>query len=163
MNIRPFAAALAVAGAAASAASAETMQLKYAYPGAPTALIYTHATVPWAEQVTKESEGAIEVKLFPGTTLASQQNVYDRVLNGVAEMGHMLVGFYPQQFPRSTVAMLPFESRNPHEAAVANWRLYEKGLFDAEFTKVMALALPVFTNMSIHSRSRSAPWRISRA
>jgi TRAP-type C4-dicarboxylate transport system substrate-binding protein len=142
----------ALAAALASAASAEPAQLKYAFPGAPQALIYTQAMVPWAEQVTKESEGTIEVKLFPGMNLASPSNVLDRILNGVAEMGYMLVGFFPDQFRRSTVAMLPYESRTPQEAALANWRLYEKGVFADEFARVMPLALPVFTNMSIHSK-----------
>ena len=145
-----FCAAIAVL--APLAASAEPIELKYAYPGAPQAFIYTEAMVPWAAQVTKESGGTIEVKLFVGMSLAAPNNVLDRILNGVAQMGYMLVGLYPQQFPRSTVAMLPYESRNPQEAALANWRLYEKGVFGDEFQKVMPLAMPVFTNMSVHSK-----------
>ena len=145
--------AVAVAAAAASgAASAQPMQIKYAYPGAPQALMYSQAMVPWAEEVTKASDGTIEVKIFPGQSIATPQNVLDRLLNGVAEMCYVLVGLYPQQFPRSTVAMLPYEARNPMEATLANWRLYEKGLFDAEMEKFKPLALPVFTNMTLHTK-----------
>jgi TRAP-type transport system periplasmic protein len=135
-----------------SGVMAETIQLKYAYPGAPQALIYTQAMVPWAEQVKEASGGDLEIRLFPGMNLAAPNNVLDRILNGVADMGYMLVGLYADQFKRSTVAMMPYESRTPQEAALANWRLYEKGLFADEFSKVMPLAMPVFTNMSIHSK-----------
>ena len=135
-----------------SGVMAEPVELKYAFPGAPQALIYTQAMVPWTEQVKQASGGELEVKLFPGMNLATPQNVLDRILNGVADMGYMLVGFYADQFKRSTVAMMPYESRTPQEAALANWRLYEKGLFGDEFAKVMPLAMPVFTNMSIHSK-----------
>lgn len=150
MKIQAVAASLVAV--IAGAASAEPVLLKYAYPGAPQALIYTQAMVPWAEEVNKAAEGTIEVKLFPGMGLAQPQNVLDRVQNGVAEMGYMLVGFYSDQFRRSMVAMLPYESRTPQEAALANWRLYEKGVFADEFARVMPLAMPVFTNMSIHSK-----------
>jgi TRAP-type C4-dicarboxylate transport system substrate-binding protein len=108
--------------------------------------------VPWVEEMKQASNGEIDIKLFPGMALATPQNVLDRIQNGVADMGYMLVGFYADQFKRSTVAMLPYESRTPQEAALANWRLYEKGLFGDEFARVMPLAMPVFTNMSIHSR-----------
>jgi hypothetical protein len=46
-------AAAAMAAVFAGTASAEPIQLKYAFPGAPQALIYTQAMVPWAEQVTR--------------------------------------------------------------------------------------------------------------
>ena len=58
------------------------------------------AVTPFAERVTAASEGTIEVKLFPGMGLAQPQNVLDRVQNGVAEMGYMLVGFYPTVPPQ---------------------------------------------------------------
>jgi len=150
MKLAVLAAALFAAGT--TAASAEPVQLKYAYPGAPQALIYTQAMVPWTEEVKAASDGTLEIKLFPGMALATPQNVLDRIQNGVADMGYMLVGQFADQFRRSTVAMMPYESRNPQEAALANWRLYEKGLFADEFARVMPLAMPVFTNMSVHSR-----------
>ena len=151
MTMRTLAAALGVAALVAPAC-AEPIELKYAFPGAPQALIYTQAMVPWTEQVKQSSGGELEIKLFPGMNLAAPNNVLDRILNGVADMGYMLVGLYADQFRRSTVAMMPYESRTPQEAALANWRLYEKGLFGDEFAKVMPLAMPVFTNMSIHSK-----------
>ncbi len=154
MNIRVLAAALAAAALALPAArpaAADPVQLKYAYPGAPQAEIYSNGIVPWAKEVEKASGGAVEIKLFPGMALASPFNVYDRVINGVADFGFLLLGLYPQQFPRATVAMLPYAASNPHEAAVAMWRVYEKGLFGDELSKIKPIALFAFTNMSVHT------------
>jgi TRAP-type C4-dicarboxylate transport system substrate-binding protein len=134
------------------AAQAEPMQLKFAFPGAPQAPIYTQGVVPWSEEVTKASDGTLEVKLFPGMGLATPVNVYDRVLNGVADFGYALAGLYPQQFPRTSVANLPFETRSGGEAAVALWRVYESGLLAPEYTALKPVAFSAFANVSLHSR-----------
>lgn len=153
---RRFAVAVLMATTVATGVSATTrsepIQLKYAYAGSPASLAYTEAVVPFAEQITRAADGAIEVKLFPGNALASAQNVYDRLLNGVFEMCYGILGFYQEQFPKATVAMLPFESGNAHEAGLALWRLHERGVMGDEMAAVKVLALPVFTNMSIHAR-----------
>jgi TRAP-type C4-dicarboxylate transport system substrate-binding protein len=147
-----IAAAGAITLATFSAAVAQPIELKYAYAGSPTSGAYTNAVVPWAENIKRDSDGTLEFKLYPGPALASAQNVYDRLLNGVFEACYGIVGFYQQQFPKLGVAMLPFEARTPHEAGLALWRLYEKGMFADELSAVKGLAFPVFTNMSVHAK-----------
>lgn len=132
-------------------AAADAVQLKYAYPGAPQAAVYTNGIVPWVKAVEEASGGALQIKLFPGMSLSAPNNVYDRVINGVADFGFLLLGLYPQQFPKTTVAMLPYAASNPHEAGVAMWRLYEKGVFADELSKIKPIALEAFTNMSVHT------------
>ena len=146
-------AALAAAFAASvGAAFAEPVELKFANPGPPQGVVAVKAIQPWVDEVNKAAEGAIAIKVFSGPALASYQNVYDRVVNGVAEFGYGLTGLYPDQFRKTTVAMLPYESRNPHEAAIGLWRIYERGLIADEYARVKLLALPVFTNMSVHAK-----------
>ena len=134
------------------AAQADPIQLKHGNAGIPQNLSFTMAVTPFAERVTAASEGTLEVKLFPGQSLAGQNNVIDRLRNGVIEIGTGLIGLYPQLFPRTTVAMLPFESTNPHEAGVALMRLHEKGLLDAEFGEYKLLELGLYANMSVHTK-----------
>jgi TRAP-type C4-dicarboxylate transport system substrate-binding protein len=144
-------AALAVVIAAGPALGAP-VELKFSYPGPPQAKTYAEGVLPWIEQVNKEAGGAIEIKPYVGMTLATPTNVYDRVLNGVADFGFGLSGLYPQQFPRTMVAMLPFETRSGGEAAVALWTLYQKGVIAAEYATLKPLALSAFANISFHSR-----------
>ncbi len=145
-------AAAALAAAAPAPAGADPIQLKFAFPGAPQAAIYTHGVVPWTKEVEKASGGTITIKTYAGQSLASLTNVYDRINNGVADFGFALLGLFAQQFPKTTVVTMPFEARNPHEAAVAMWHLYEKGVISDEYKSVRPLAIAAFTNVAIHSR-----------
>lgn len=138
--------------AAAAPTSAAPVELKFAFPGATQARIYTHGIVPWAKEVTEASGGTVEVKLFPGMGVATPQTIIDRVINGVADFGFGLVGLYSQQFPRTIVSMLPFETRTGREGAIALWHLHEKGIIAQEWNRVKPVALSVFTNISFHSR-----------
>ena len=99
---------------AAAPVAAEPVLLKFGNAGAPASLSFTLAQTAFAEAVTKDADGALEVKLYPGPSLATNSNVIDRLKNGVIEIGTGLVGFYPDQLLRTSVAMLPFESTNAH-------------------------------------------------
>jgi TRAP-type transport system periplasmic protein len=136
----------------ASLASAEPVQLKFAYPGPPQSRIFTDGVVPWSEEVNKAAEGAIEVKPNSGFTLASPVNVVDRVLNGVVELGFVLPGLYPQIYPRSMVVALPFETRTGAESAVAMWNIYANGAIAPEYAAVKPLAFAAFPSISFHSK-----------
>ena len=143
---------IALAACAPLAAHADPVQIKFANAGQPGAASVPIAQTPFAEAVTKDSDGAVEVKLYPGTTIAANNNVIDRLRNGVIEIGTGLVGFYPDQMPRTTVAMLPFESTNAHEASVALMKLHEAGLLEAELGEYKVLALSLYANMSVHTK-----------
>lgn len=137
---------------AVAPALAEPVQLKFSYPGPPQARTYADGVLPWLEQVNKESDGAIEIKPFVGMNLATPVNVVDRVLNGVVDFGFALPGLYSQLFPRTMVSMLPFETRNSNESAVALWNLYAKGVIAEEWATLKPLAFSTFSNISFHSR-----------
>jgi len=131
---------------------AEPIQLKYGNAGTPGGTSYVIAVEPFARAVNEDSSGTVEVKLYPGPSLASHTNVIDRLQNDVAQIGFGAIGLYPQLFPKTTVAMLPFESRDGMEATVALWRMYAKGAFGDELAGWKVLALPVYANMSVHTK-----------
>jgi len=136
------------------AASAEPMQIRFASPSAPTGLINVGVVIPWAEEVSKASDGTLDIKVFPGPALANYGNVYDRTITGVVEAAFGIFGPVTSDFPRSSVVALPFETRTGEEAALAMWRLYEKGVIASEFSKIHLLAVNVFPNVSLHFRSK---------
>ena len=101
---------------------------------------------PWAQEVLAASGGTVEVKIFPGGSIADFNKVYDRVLNGVADIGYGIFGPVSTDFPKSMVASLPFEANNVEEAALALWRIYENGLIADEYSRVKLLALFNFSD-----------------
>jgi TRAP-type C4-dicarboxylate transport system substrate-binding protein len=136
----------------ASAASAEPIQLKFSNPGVPTGHIQLRIIAPLAEKITADSQGTVEVKLFPGPSLGAFPVIFDRLLNGVTDMTFGLLGPISSQFPKSMVASLPFETQNATQGSIALWRLMETGVVADEWTRVKPLAAVVFPNAGFHSR-----------
>jgi TRAP-type C4-dicarboxylate transport system substrate-binding protein len=143
--------ALCVALAGADAL-AEPMVLKFAHPGPPQGTVTNGIINPLVERLNRLGEGAIEVKLFTGPSLANYGNVYDRLLNGVADMAFGLLGPISSQFPKSTVTALPFETPSGEVGSLAIWRMLKAGILADEWTRVKPLGLMVFPNVGLHSR-----------
>jgi TRAP-type C4-dicarboxylate transport system substrate-binding protein len=130
---------------------AQPLELKYVVQPPPQATINSRATVPWVEEVTKASDNTLDIKIFYGT-IATMMNSYDRLLNGVADMAFGILGPISGQFPKTSVATLPFEVKSSAESGAALWQLYKNGLIADEWSKVQVLALAAFPNVSLHSR-----------
>jgi TRAP-type C4-dicarboxylate transport system substrate-binding protein len=107
---------------------------------------------PWAKEILAASGGTVEIKIFPGSALADYNKVYDRIVNAVADIGFGVFGPVSTEFPKTTVATLPFEAKNVEEGALALWRLYEKGIIADEFTRVRLLSLFNFSDNGVHTR-----------
>jgi TRAP-type transport system periplasmic protein len=148
-----FAGAIALGAVATAATADEPMQLRYGDPGPTDASIHTDLVQPWADKVTKESDGTLSIKVFAGYTLVNMVNTLDRVSNGVADFAFCILGPVSSQFPKTLVATLPFEAENAHEAGLALQRLYDKGIIADEWTKVKPIGFGLFANMSYHTVS----------
>lgn len=144
--------ALALVVAAAPVA-AEPIVLKLSSPAPPRSFLHTGVFTPWAEEVTKASEGTLKVETYYGGTLGNFGVNYDRVVDGVADIGFILTAFAAGRFKQHDVASLPFEAKTSTAASTALWKLYEKGVTAAEFDAVKPLALWTFPNSAIHSKA----------
>jgi len=126
--------------------------LRFAYPAPPQGPANQWGFTPWSEEIQKASGGAVEVKIFPGGSIADFNKVYDRVLNGVADIGYGIFGPVSTEFPKAMVASLPFEATSVVEAALALWRLYDTGVIADELARVKPLALFNFSDTGLHTR-----------
>lgn len=145
------AAVLAAALVTLGAACAEPVTITFGSPAPPKAHFNVEIFAPWAEKVTKDSEGTLKVDFVPGGVLGSHGQMYDRVLSGVADIGFEVSQYYPGRFPKSEVTALPFVFDTPVEAAVALSRLHDKGLID-EFKDVVVLGIFAFPNSRLMTK-----------
>jgi len=152
MKIGPIAVLAAIALVPVGIADAEPVQLKFADPIPPTGFLHTQAFVPWTDEVNKATDGAIEVKLYPGPAIANLGNVYDRVINGVADIGWGNFAPITTQFPKSNVATLPFESKTGAESSMGFWRLFATGVIADEYHQVKVLGLTTFPGIYLHGK-----------
>ncbi len=154
MNHRIFAGlltAIAIAAAPLAGRAAEPITLKFGNPGSPTGDVSTQIIEPWVTKVNKEAGGTLRVQLFSGPALGHFPQIYDRVLNGVADIAFALLGPLSRQFPQTSVASLPFETPDASIGTVALWHVYERGLLADEWKLVKPLTLMVFPNVVIHT------------
>lgn len=89
-------------------ASPETKQivLRYAF-FAPANTFPAKQMEKWKEELEKRTNNKVKVKLFPGGTLLTAQNMYDGVKNGVADIGLSCPTYEPGRFPLLGISDLP--------------------------------------------------------
>jgi TRAP-type C4-dicarboxylate transport system substrate-binding protein len=150
MKLHHLAAAMLLTAFAAPARADDPILLRFANPATPTDWVTTKGIEPWAKQIHDASGGIVEIKNFAGGSIANFRNVYDRLLNGVAEFGFGTFGALEDQFPKTVVTGLPFLADNSAEAGLAQWRLYTSGVTADEFAQVKPIATFGFGISGLH-------------
>ena len=142
-KILSIAAMIAPLTALGPARADEPTTLRFAVPGAsPVSSTFTGVVQPWASRVEADADGALKLQAF--FNIANFANVYDRVANGVADVGYIVLGPMGGKFPGSGVVELPSDIGGAREGAGAFWKLVQDGLVSAEFAEVRPLAVFVF-------------------
>ncbi len=134
-------------------AGAEPMVLKFNSPAPPPSFLHAGAFNPWAKAVSEASGGTLKVQMYYGGTLGGFGVTYDRVLDGVADIGFILTALAKGKFRQQDVAALPFESKTSLAAATALWQIYQKGITAGEFDAVKPLGIWTFPNSAVNARS----------
>jgi TRAP-type C4-dicarboxylate transport system substrate-binding protein len=133
----------------AAARADEPITYKFSFASPPTSWINTQGITPWTEDVAKASGGDLKIQVFAGGVLANARNVYDRVINGVAEFGYNAFAD-TDQFPGLDVSAIPFESNDNVASTMALWHMVEKGII-TDFTRVKPIAVFNIPGNSLNS------------
>lgn len=112
----------------------------------------------WGKKVGAASQGAIEIDVRDGATLANFGNVLDRVGNDVIQVGWMLHGLIGGKFPLTETASLPYVIEDAEVGSVALWRLYKSGALDAEYREAVPLYFGITEVNNVHF---SKPLRVA--
>jgi TRAP-type C4-dicarboxylate transport system substrate-binding protein len=132
------------------AAADEPATLRFAIPGAsPMSSTWTAVFQPWIAKVDADGAGSVKIQEF--FNIANFGNVYDRVINAVADIGYTGMGQAGGKFPLSNVVQLPSDIASSRDAAGAFWKLYEDGLIASEFAEVRPLAFFIFPQNMLSS------------
>ena len=132
--------------------AAQTVTLKLNSPAPPRSYLHAGVFEPWAKAVEQESGGTLKIQMFYGGTLGNFGVTYDRVIDGVADIGFILTPAAGGKLKQEDVASLPFETKNSVEAAMALWKLYDKGVTAGEFSQVKPLGIWTFPNSALHTK-----------
>jgi TRAP-type C4-dicarboxylate transport system substrate-binding protein len=120
-------AAGAVWGAISGASAQEKLKFAVFTPDAEM----THQTImkPWAEKVTKESGGLLDIQTYPNGALGRNPALQTKMLqDGVADIVWVIPSYTPGVYLDDDVFELPNVIQNSVEGSVAAWRLLQKGM-----------------------------------
>lgn len=150
--LRGIAAAALLAGTGTAALAQDvTLKLHQFLPA--------QASVPkqildvWADKVEADSQGRIKVERYPAMQLGGRPpELYDQVLDGVADVIWTVTGYTPGRFPRAEVFEMPFIMTNGEDTSRAYWQYAEKHMLDQDYKDVKVIGLWVHGPGLIHSK-----------
>lgn len=107
---------------------------------------------PWAERVMEQSDGRINVEIYPSMQLGGgPPALYDQARDGVVDVVWTLPGYTAGRFPMVEVFELPFMAGTAEATSQAVHEFYETHLQE-EFADVHVLALHVHAPGKFHFR-----------
>lgn len=86
-----------------TSALADNINLSYAF-FAPSQTFPAVQMEHWAKTLNERTDGQVNVNTFPGGTLLTAANMFDGVLNGVADIGLSATSYEPGRFPLLNLA-----------------------------------------------------------
>jgi len=108
-------------------------------------------TADWCKEVEKRTNGKVKVKQFPGATLTPPAQTYDSVVQGVVDVGNIVLGYTMGKFPLSEVLDYPLGYPNGHVSTrLAN--AYFKKFNPKEFSEVKVMYFHAQTPGILHAR-----------
>lgn len=122
-----FMAAIVSAGLTSVAQAQEKLKFAVFTPEAEM----THQVImkPWAEKVTKDSDGALVIQTFPNGALGRNPGLQTKMLqDGVADIAWVIPSYTPGVYLDDDVFELPNIIQNSVEGSVAAWRMLQKGM-----------------------------------
>ena len=139
--------------AAAGAAIAQEVTLRFQHFVSPLSANPKYFIEPWAEKVEKDSNGRIKVEIYPFMQLGGKAtSQYDLVRDGAIDGGWVIPGYQPGRFPEAEALELPFMvTKSGEEASKAAWIYTQKHLMD-DFRDVHVIAAHMHGRGLVHKK-----------
>ncbi|WP_221797219.1 TRAP transporter substrate-binding protein [Oceanobacter mangrovi] len=108
----------------------------------------------WANQVEKDSNGRINVDIYPAQTLSKAVQTYDSVVKGIADVGVSIQGYTANRFPITQIVELPGIVETGEQGSCVVQNLYEEGTFKDEYNDAHVLFLFTHGPGHIHTKGK---------
>lgn len=140
-------------GALANPLTAQEVTLRIHQFLPPGSTVPADFIIPWAEKVTAESGGLLNVEVYSAMSLGgTPAALYDQAREGVVDIVWTLPGYTPGRFPISEALELPFMMSNAEATSRAAWRFHEMYLQE-ETADVHMIAVHVHGPGVLHMRA----------
>jgi TRAP-type C4-dicarboxylate transport system substrate-binding protein len=92
----------------ATSAPSQVIELRFSHHVATQAWTAAQFLNPWAKKVETATNGAVKITMYPSQSIATMQDNYDAVVNGLAHLTWIPTSPYQGRFPLSEVITQPF-------------------------------------------------------
>lgn len=142
-----------LASIAAATATAQEFTLRFQHFVSPASANPTYFMRPWAEKIEEESQGRIEVEIYPLMQLGGKAPaMYDLIRDGAVDGGWVIPGYQPGRFPEAEALELPFmTTKSAEEASSAAWAYTRQHLMD-DFADVHLIAAHMHGRGLVHKK-----------
>ncbi|MCF3972223.1 TRAP transporter substrate-binding protein [Paracoccus salsus] len=152
--IKTFLLAGAAFAALTGASVAQEVTLRLHHFLSADAPVHTGLFEPWEKAVEEQSDGRIDVQLYPSMQLGGKPpQLFDQARDGVVDIAWTLLGYTPGRFPVSEVFELPFLSGTATETTMAIQDYQRKYLGD-ELKDVHPLVLHAPAAYKFHTKGK---------
>jgi TRAP-type C4-dicarboxylate transport system substrate-binding protein len=129
---------------------AQEQKLLFADVVPPGSVIDAKVVAPWAQKINDAGKGVLSIDVRPGPSMATFENVYDRVLTDVVQIGWEIQAAVGGKFPLSNVVALPLITDDSVASSVAFWRLYKAGALASEYDQAVPIMLVTLPPSAFH-------------
>lgn len=148
------AAAIGLSLGAVTAQSAEvTLRFSHFWPA--NSKQHTEIFEAWAQTIEKESDGRIDVQIYPSQTLTPADRSYQATVNGVTDITATAQAYTAGRFPLSQIVELPPFGETAVEGSCVIQKLYQRGAIDQEYQDTHVLFLFTHGPGYLHTKERA--------
>lgn len=105
----------------------ETITLRYAQQNPDTGWSTLNCVEPWLSQIEDATGGKVRIEAYHGQTLAKAKDLWTATKTGIADIGWICHGYFPNLTPLSDVISLPaLPFSTAEKGSEVMWKLYEQ-------------------------------------
>ena len=140
----------------ATAAPPQTIELRFAHFLPPVSVRHKAEFVPWAKMIEERTGGKVKITIYPAGSLLKQHEIYDGVINNIAQIGFADIEQAWGRFPRTEVITLPMApwDESIRTANHTIYRLFERGYLADDYKEVKMLGLIVASPQVLSSTKK---------
>ncbi len=107
----------------------------------------------WCKEVEKRTNNRVKVSYFPGGILTPPDQMYDSIINGIADVGTSMAGFTKGRFPLTEVIDLPLGYKSGSQGTYLINAYYKK-FRPKEFDQVQVMYLSTTPPLILHTKTK---------
>ncbi len=151
----PFAVVLSAAALSGATLTTQAAEIRLSTFVPPVHVIYREVIIPWAQEVSKATNGEVKVTLYPSMQLGGKPpELYRQVADGVIDATFTLPGYTSAAFPRTQVIELPGLKKDGIAATNMMWDILDPYLLP-EYKDVKIIALWGAEDAGLMSRGKT--------